>query len=154
MKKRTQNLGFTLIELLVVMTIIGIIAAVGIANFTKASQSARDARRKTDLETVRQALVLYRTQNASYPAGSANESSYNSAVSTLSSGSYLSSPTPVDPRNKTNATGQTYSYRYEGAASTFCVCAVMEIPGNGNTADRNCSALTNSGGAYYCVRHP
>jgi prepilin-type N-terminal cleavage/methylation domain-containing protein len=152
MKKIQTKNGFSLIELLVVMTIIGIIATIGMVNFTSASKSARDGRRKVDLETVRQGLVLYRAQTNTYPVAGSSEGSYNSAVTTLSSG-YLSSPTPVDPRNKTNATGQTYSYTYEGTASTFCVCAAVELTNNGNAASRSCASLGTSG-AFYCVRQP
>ena len=116
MKKLQAKHGFTLIELLVVMTIIGIIASIGIVNFTSASQSARDGRRKVDMETVRQGLVLYRAQTNTYPTGSVGASTYTSAVNTLSSG-YLSNPTPVDPRNKTNDGAQPYYYSYEGTVT-------------------------------------
>jgi general secretion pathway protein G len=156
--KQKYYLGFTLIELLVVMTIIAVLAAIGLVNFTTASKSARDSRRKTDLETVRQALVLYKVQNNFYPPGINDAGSYTSLVSgsylTSASGAYLSSPTPVDPRNPTNNGSLPYFYSYDRpTATTFCLCADVENTASGNSASRSCGSLTTSG-EYYCVRQP
>ncbi|PIW08190.1 hypothetical protein COW38_01240, partial [Candidatus Collierbacteria bacterium CG17_big_fil_post_rev_8_21_14_2_50_45_7] len=41
--------GFTLIELLVVITIIATLIGVASVSYSRATKSARDARRKTDL---------------------------------------------------------------------------------------------------------
>ena len=59
--------GFTLIELLVVATIIVVLSAIGLVSFTNAGKSARNSKRKSDLETVRQALVLYKSDTGAYP---------------------------------------------------------------------------------------
>lgn len=66
MKIRKKN-GFTLIELLVVATIIVVLSAIGLVSFTNAGKSARNSKRKSDLETVRQALVLYKSDTGAYP---------------------------------------------------------------------------------------
>ncbi len=68
MQKRRKN-GFTLIELLVVATIIVVLSAIGLVSFTNAGKSARNSKRKSDLETVRQALVLYKSDMGAYPIG-------------------------------------------------------------------------------------
>ncbi|MCL4208570.1 hypothetical protein KJZ63_02975, partial [Patescibacteria group bacterium] len=61
-KKYGFNLfGFTMIELLVVTTIIIILTSIGLVSYTSANRSARNGKRKADMEMVRQALVLYRT---------------------------------------------------------------------------------------------
>jgi len=60
--------GFTLVELLVVMTIIMVLTVVGMINYGNANKKSRDAKRKSDLESVRVALEMYRQDNGSYPA--------------------------------------------------------------------------------------
>lgn len=66
MKKK----GFTLIELLVVISIIGILAALILANFNAARERARDTQRKSDLNQMKIALRLYHNDNNTYPANS------------------------------------------------------------------------------------
>lgn len=119
--KHSKNKGFTLIELLVVATIITILSAVGLTSFINSGKGARDAKRKSDLETVRQALVLYRSDNGAYPTGDGSATAYTNAISTLSSGNYISSPTPIDPKNDA-----TYFYRYTSNTSTFSLSATLE----------------------------
>lgn len=59
--------GFTLIELLVVIAVIGILTAVGLVAMIGAREKARDAKRKSDLGTVRSALQLYFDTYNGYP---------------------------------------------------------------------------------------
>ncbi len=113
--------GFTLIELLVVSTIIVVLSAIGLVSFVNAGKSARDSKRKADLETVRQALVLYRSDNGSYPAGAGEAAGYSSAIADLSSGGFISSPTPLDPKNDI-----VYFYSYSSDTVTFALSATLE----------------------------
>lgn len=94
MKKNKQNKGFTLIELMVVILIIAVLGAMGMVAYGQANKSARDGKRKADIESIRQALILYRTENGCYPA------SHNSIVPT-----YISTM-PTDPQPS------SYSYGY------------------------------------------
>ena len=66
MKKRKIN-GFTLIELLVVIAVIGIISAMGLVAIQDAKESARDARRVSDLSQFRMAMALYFDDYDAYP---------------------------------------------------------------------------------------
>lgn len=59
--------GFTMIELLAVVTIMAILFAIGIVSYTNASKNARNNRRRSDITNLRQALVLYRSDNGCYP---------------------------------------------------------------------------------------
>lgn len=68
-KRQSKKKGFTLIELLVVSTIIVVLSVVGLVSFSSASQKARDAQRKADVESVRAAAVLYKIDNGFYPSG-------------------------------------------------------------------------------------
>lgn len=122
---KKNNKGFTLIELLVVATIITILSAIGLVSFVNAGQGARDAKRKSDLETVRQALVLYRSDEGTYPAGAGGAAGYSTAISALSSGSYISSPTPIDPKDDI-----TYYYSYSSDTLTFSLSATLEKDGS------------------------
>lgn len=60
--------GFTLIEILVVMTIMGILASVGLANFRSSQIKARDVKRKSDLSEVQRGLEMYYNDYGAYPA--------------------------------------------------------------------------------------
>lgn len=70
MKTSKLNKGFTLIELLVAIAIIGILAAVLVANLVSARSRARDAAKKEGLNQMRTALRLYYNDNQAYPAAS------------------------------------------------------------------------------------
>lgn len=63
-----RSRGFTLIELLVAISIIAILATVGIISYSKAQSTGRDAKRKQDLRSISVALELYRQTNGAYPA--------------------------------------------------------------------------------------
>lgn len=107
--------GFTMIELLVVTTIIIVLSAIGLTSFGQASKNARNGKRKADIESVRSALVLYRTDNGSYPT----TNSYSVMMTTIAD--YISSDTVEDPKN----TG-SYVYTYNSAGSAFSLCALLE----------------------------
>jgi len=60
--------GFTLVEILIVVIILGILAAIVIPQFTQASTEARISNLKTNLQTVRSQLLLFKVQHLeSYP---------------------------------------------------------------------------------------
>jgi len=61
--------GFTLVEILIVVVILGILAAIVIPQFTEASDDARESAMRSDLQTVRSQLELYKVQHIGiYPA--------------------------------------------------------------------------------------
>lgn len=68
-----QNLfGFTLIELLVAITILAVLAAVGMTIYSKAQKAARMTKRIQDLHNIQSSLETYHTINGSYPDTSGN----------------------------------------------------------------------------------
>lgn len=129
---RKKKTGFTLIELLVVATIIIVLSAIGLVSFTNAGKSARNSKRKSDLETVRQALVLYKSDMGTYPALSPNNhTQYETLVSNTYLGNgYVSDPTPDDPKAGQTSCGPVggvaCNYLYIGTATTFTLTAPME----------------------------
>lgn len=60
--------GFTLIEILVVIAIIGILAGIVTASFAPARKKARDARRISELASIRLALTMYADRHGKYPS--------------------------------------------------------------------------------------
>jgi prepilin-type N-terminal cleavage/methylation domain-containing protein len=80
--------GFTLIEILVVVSIIGILAAILIANFSDARENAKNKAIRTALSEVQLALEVYKAQNNQYPLAApacdylSNSNTTNSAEST------------------------------------------------------------------------
>ena len=112
MKKR----GFTLIELLVVISIIGILVAVGIVSYTRTVKLSRDAKRKTDIEQIRQALETDRSENLSYPTGQ----QYAGGATPVLSPTYITT-VPTDPQ------GHSYTYT-QTSSTTYNLCSnYMEI---------------------------
>lgn len=63
----TLKRGFTLIELLLVIAIIGLLSSVVLAALADAKNKSRDAKRLSDLNTIRNAIELYANDNARNP---------------------------------------------------------------------------------------
>lgn len=55
--------GFTLVEILIVVVILGILAAIVIPQFSDASTEAKTSSLKSDLQTVRSQIQLYKIQH-------------------------------------------------------------------------------------------
>ena len=123
-KRKVQNKGFTLIELLVVISVIGILASLLLARFGTVEKSARDSRRKSDLNQYRTALENYSIKtNGVYPVRTTVGDASSGQPCTALSPSYLS-VCPQDPRQD----GTTYFYRYLSDASglNYILWARME----------------------------
>jgi len=133
--------SFTLIEILVVATIIGLLTAIGSTSYAQFNKQSRDARRKADLENIRAALEMYRSNN----------SYYVQTLNTLTSATdkYLNS-VPTDPLG----TSQGYSYQYTPtpagcttACTDYTLGALLEI-----SSAVSCLTGCKTGvGCNYCV---
>lgn len=116
-KTRKDFLGFTLIELLVVISIIGILIALSFVGFNQARKSARDSKRKADLEQIRSALEIYRNDQKTYP----DDFSGCSYTSLTSGTEVYMAEIPKDPFCPTQY------YRYNKLNSNaYCLCAYLE----------------------------
>jgi general secretion pathway protein G len=122
MKKRK---GFTLIELMVVMAIIGILMGLTLTGFFASRKTARDGKRKSDLEQIRSALEMCYSDTGAYPADITSQVSCGSKV-------YLD-PTPLDPSTKN-------PYYYSSGGTTYTLCAYLETTAPDNCGTVNCGS--------------
>jgi len=88
--KSKRLIAFTLIELLIVIAIVGILSGFVLVSLNSATDSANDARRKSDLSQIVKALLVYNTSNPTYPIetcaiGSTCSETVNNALGSASS---------------------------------------------------------------------
>lgn len=148
-----KNNGFTLVELLVVITILGILATIGLVVFSSAQMRGRDTQRKSDLKQISSALEIFNADYGTYPTA-ANGLIMGCPTGTTctwgSSSQFTDNKTvymkvvPKDP-----SSGHSYYYRtvaVNGAANTgFQLFAFLE-----NTQDSSIISTIYSCGSVTC----
>jgi len=92
----TGNRGFTLVELLIVISLISILAAMGLVQYRNSVMSSKEAVLRTDLFRMRDAIDQYFADKGKYP----------SALDSLVSEGYLRK-LPEDPITKSADTWTT-----------------------------------------------
>jgi prepilin-type N-terminal cleavage/methylation domain-containing protein len=102
--RSTARTAFTLIEILIVVVILGILAAIVIPQFTNAADDANQSSVKSQLQTLRSQIELYRAQNAGVDPTSLASGDW----STMINGGYLNGP-PNNPMTAINSVGSTAS---------------------------------------------
>lgn len=111
--------GFTLIELLVAIAIITILASLVLVNYANSQKKSRDSKRKADLESLQQAVYMYKDANEKFPT-------YEGVISEVTFQQTMVpfiSPLPHDPKK---ASGSPDYYYYNGGA-TFAFFSDLEI---------------------------
>lgn len=137
--------GFTLIELLIVISLIGILSGFAIINLVGVRSRGRDAERKSDLQTIRSALELYRADENQYPA--TLPACAQSLRNPAGTSTYITSM-PCDPLDNT-----AYSPYSPGPApvQTYSLRACLE---NAGDPDRDQANTCAPGRVSYTVRNP
>ena len=108
--------AFTLIELLIVITIIGVLAVALIPKIAGAPGRARDAQRKTDLNTIAIALESYYADFGSYPDDDLDGACLNTLTSMA--GYFNASDIPNDPVSTNTIGSCTGDYFYRSLDTT------------------------------------
>ena len=115
---QAERRGFTLIELLVVITIIGLLSSVGLASFTRAQERARDAKRISDLTSLRNSLEIYYADFNAYVDTGGSWQDIDSSLDVLVP--TYTKVLPSDPKKD-----QIYRYR-SVTDQGYCLEAVLE----------------------------
>jgi len=124
---KIKKFGFTLIELLVVISIIGILAALGIASYSRAEKNTRDAQRMSDLNQYRIALESYAAaNNMVYPVSSGDISSLCNKV--ISGVTFATTYLSGDCLKDVLANG-SYTY-FSSDGTAYTLYAQLENPNN------------------------
>lgn len=131
-----RRTGFTLIELLVVISIVSLLSSVVASSLQAARGKARDSTRLETLASLRNAIQLYVTDNAGFPAGVGclgvatgnkcwNGYALNAGGTGVPGNSTLNaalapymSALPADP-NPARTVGDAYIY-FKGGADVHC----------------------------------
>ena len=66
-KRRSREVGFTLVELLIVISLISILAAMGLVQYRNSVMSSKEAVLPTDLFRMRDAIDQYYADKGKYP---------------------------------------------------------------------------------------
>jgi type II secretion system protein G len=136
--------GFTLVEILVVVSIIAILMGLLLVAYQGTRASARDGKRKADLEQVRMTLQMYHADCGYYPpTGGGYGLPFGSALTSTCPGSSVTymSQLPIDPN-------PSYSYRYERTGDhAYRLCAKLET---GGTSPCSTSCTNNCGTGITC----
>lgn len=146
--------GFTLVEILVVVSILGLLASLIFASYTRTQKTARDSERRNDLKQYQTALENYASNNNSlYPitGGSTVDAdslcASNAALNTYMSGCLVDKRKARDVAFKYNYQSDTIGLKWalwaklESAANNWVVCS------DGRTGEKAQAGFSVSGGS-------
>jgi prepilin-type N-terminal cleavage/methylation domain-containing protein len=126
--------AFTLLEMLVVVGIIAVLIGLGISSYSTAQKKARDAKRKSDLKAIQNALEQYYSIcGYSYPAPSSGY--VPTAITCINPATTIMSTVPVDPK-----TGTRYTMS-QTSSSDYTICSPNTPPLESESVATYC--LTN-----------
>lgn len=147
-----QVKGFTLIELLIVMAIIAVLTGLSLFSLQSARKQGRDGKRKSDLETIRSAIELFKADCNVYPSSLPTtnlQGTLSLGCSPANTNIYYKAR-PSDP-----TTSQSYYYS-RPTTTTYYIWTALEDPG---TIPSYCPAAPYPScgtgvSCNYCVTNP
>ncbi len=146
--------GFTLIELLIVISIIGVLAALLMANFVGIRQRARDAQRKSDVRQIQAALELYRADVGTYPNLVPNCTDSIKSDCVASDAIVYMQDTPSDPLGSTYYNSGSYYYEVGTGNATYVLGGCLENSNDSQAITTSPGGSGCSTGKYYVVTNP
>lgn len=132
-KNIKQKKGFTLVELMVAITIIAILSVVGVTVYTGVQKSARDAKRRADIDAIATALET-------------NKQPGTTNYSALLPSHFASGQKPIDPKDSqdpanlappTTATGCGIAAPGDYYADKCWYCVYIPSSGGGRASPTN-----------------
>jgi len=118
-----EKRGFTLLELLVVISILSILITLGLSSFSTSQKKGRDAKRKSDLKEIQQALEQYYSVcGYQYPLPSGT---FFTSINCVSPSLSIMPTIPSDPRATPYFCGPTPAAE-NCTASSYTICALLE----------------------------
>lgn len=116
--------GFTLLELLVVISIIAILITIGLTSFTTSQKKGRDAKRKSDIKDVQNALEQYYSIcGYRYPTPTGT---FFISVNCSSPAISIMPTAPIDPRVVTPYFCGPTPGASNCTSTSYTVCAMLE----------------------------
>lgn len=139
---KRQN-GFTLLEVLVSATIIAVLTTIGLVSFSSVNKRSRDVKRKSDMEQIRSALEMYRSDNSTFPGeyphvGTASFTTTSGLEATLVTTGGFMPAIPADPDSDNSYYIRTFAT--SGQYTSYCICAHLETLAAG-TYQSTCTSL-------------
>jgi len=147
--------GFTLLELLVTSVMIAVLTIIGIVSYSSVNKRSRDVKRKSDLEQIRSALEMFRSDNKYYPFPGGTPGGWHPASSL--GGDLVSTYIPAIPSDP--VTSQGYHYREKNLAADgnyygYCVCACLESSACNVVISNTCEASDVNSSCNYYLKNP
>lgn len=116
LRTRKNQKGFTLVELLIAITILAILAVIGVTTYSGLQTNARNARRRADVDQIAKSIEVHYNQSTNqFCTGAAG--TYCAPAANWYSGGTI----PVDPGN-----GASYTGLPANGVTTFTACATLE----------------------------
>ena len=140
--------GFTLLELLVVITIIAILAAIGLGNYTRTLSRGRDAKRRADLKAIQNALEQYYVNHDNnYPSDGSGNLLYSNTdfINLFSEGQV---PKTREGNNYCADSGDGQSNGVVNKESYWCCEKLEQAKGN---AELGAAPTPTINGSYFCI---
>lgn len=135
--------SFTLIELLIVLSIIGVLVLLGFSNYLNSVKAGHDARRKSDLKNIQNALEVYYEDNQAYPTTLTFGTSLCHPTGGCSAAQYMQ-VVPRDPY------GANYIYLTDATGSYYQLYSCIENPNDSGLGVQDYGPICGSGVCNPC----
>jgi type II secretion system protein G len=144
LNKNLYKKSFTLIEILIVIVILGILTSLISGNFISSLKKGRDARRKSDLKQIQNALEMYYEDKKTYPTSISFGNKLCETTSCVSGEKIYMQKVPNDPNSNF-----TYYYQSDGTYYRLYSCIENNLD-QGSGVNQSGYSGTNCGGCGVC----